>query len=94
MSKHPSLAAAMQEASGKTKPEVKLASSMDAPQPSNATSGVPPSRQGKKAITGHFDPAVSRQLRQLALDNNTTVQAMLAEALNELFIKHHRNPIA
>ena len=63
-------------------------------QPSAATYGVPPSRQGKKAITGHFDPAVSRQLRQLALDNNTTVQALLAEALNELFIKHHRNPIA
>ncbi len=36
----------------------------------------PPSRQGKKAITGHFDPAVSRQLKQIALDRDTTVQAL------------------
>lgn len=53
----------------------------------------PPSRQGKKAIAGHFDPAVSRQLRQIALDNDTTVQALLGEALNDLFIKYKKNPI-
>ena len=93
MSKRPSLAAAMQEANGKTLPEVKEAPSVDT-QPSSAAPGVPPSRQGKKAITGHFDPAVSRQLRQLALDNGTTVQALLGEALNDLFVKHRRNPIA
>lgn len=28
------------------------------------------------AIAGHFDPAVGKQLRQLALDNDTTVQAL------------------
>ncbi len=54
----------------------------------------PPSRQGKKAITGHFDPAVSRQLKQIALDNDTTVQALLGEALNDLFVKYKQNPIA
>ena len=36
------------------------------------------------AIAGHFDPAVGKQLRQLALDNDTTVQALLEEALNDL----------
>lgn len=54
----------------------------------------PPSRQGKKAITGYFDPAVSRQLKQLALDRNTTVQALLSEALNDLFTKYGKNPLA
>ena len=54
----------------------------------------PSSRQGKKAITGHFDPAVSRQLKQIALDNDTTVQALLGEALNDLFVKYKQNPIA
>ena len=55
---------------------------------------VPPSRQGKKAITGFFDPAVSRQLKQLALEEDTTVQALLAEALNKLFEEYGKKPIA
>ena len=92
MAKRPSLAAAMQEANGKAVPEVKQAPTVEV-QP-GAALVVPPSRQGKKAITGHFDPAVSRQLRQLALDNDTTVQALLQEALNDLFVKHRRSPIA
>jgi len=45
-------------------------------------------------ISGHFDPAVSRQLKQLALDEETTVQALLAEALNALFEKYGKPPIA
>ena len=49
---------------------------------------------GKKAIAGHFDPAVGKQLRQLALDHDTTVQALLAEALNDLFVKYGKSPIA
>ena len=55
---------------------------------------TPPSRQGKKAITGFFDPIVSRQLKQLALDEDKTVQSLLSEALNDLFIKHNHKPIA
>ena len=33
------------------------------------------------AIAGHFDPAVGKQLRQLALDNDTTVQALLEQGV-------------
>ena len=55
---------------------------------------LPPSRQGKKAIAGHFDPAVSKQLKQLALEEDTTVQALLAEALNDLFEKYDKKAIA
>ena len=57
-------------------------------------SNTPPSRRGKKAITGFFDPTVSRQLKQLALDEDKTIQSLLSEALNDLFIKHDRTPIA
>ena len=53
-----------------------------------------PSRQGKKAITAHFDPAVAKQLKQLALDRDTTIQNLFGEALNDLFIKHGKSPIA
>jgi hypothetical protein len=49
---------------------------------------VPPSRVGKKVISGHFDPATARQLKQLALDNQTSVQALLAEAIKLLFEKY------
>jgi hypothetical protein len=55
---------------------------------------LPPSRKGKKVIAGYFDPAVSKQLRQLALEHDTTVQALLAEALNLLFIERGKMPIA
>lgn len=54
----------------------------------------PPSREGKKAISGFFDPAVSKQLKQLALDQDASVQALLAEALNDLFVKHGQKPLA
>ena len=54
-----------------------------------------PSRAGKKAVTGHFDPAVSKQLKQLLLDQDRhSLQELLAEALNDLFQKYHKPPIA
>lgn len=97
MSKRTNLASALQNASGKapvkeaiTPPEKKI-------KPvavKENTANTPPSRQGKKAVTGFFDPIVSRQLKQLALDEDKTVQSLLSEALNDLFIKHNHKPIA
>ncbi len=46
------------------------------------------SRIGKASVTGYFVPAVRRQLRKLAADSDTTIQALLGEALNDLFAKH------
>ncbi|MBD2336139.1 hypothetical protein H6G64_03920 [Calothrix sp. FACHB-156] len=46
------------------------------------------------AIAGHFDPAVSKQLKQLALEQDTTVQGLFAEAVNDLFEKYGKKPIA
>ena len=53
-----------------------------------------PSREGKKAVTGFFDPAVSRQLKQIALEEDSNIQALLREALNDLFAKRGKSPIA
>lgn len=93
MAKKPNLAAAMKKA---VKPEVTEIQSKKEPskavEPSKGD--VPPSRQGKKAITGFFDPVVSRQLKQIGLEEDKTVQALLAEALNDLFEKYGKNPIA
>lgn len=44
-----------------------------------------PSREGTKAISGHFAPEISKQLRILAVNQDTSVQALLGEALNLLF---------
>lgn len=46
---------------------------------------IVPARAGKRLIGGHFDRSVSRQLRELAAREDSTVQALLAEALNMLF---------
>lgn len=53
-----------------------------------------PSRQGTKVIAAHADPAVSKQLRQLALDEDTSAQALVLEALNLLFEKYALPQIA
>jgi len=50
-------------------------------------------RQGTKLIGGHFAPEVSTQLRILAAEEGTTVQNLLAEALNDLFVKKGRGRV-
>jgi Antitoxin-like ribbon-helix-helix len=46
---------------------------------------VPPTREGKKVISGYFGPAVKRQFAQIALNEDLSHQQVLAEALNLLF---------
>jgi Antitoxin-like ribbon-helix-helix len=55
---------------------------------------LPPSRQGKKALTGYFDPDVLRQLKVMAAAEDTTIQALMIEALNDLFKKYGKPHIA
>jgi hypothetical protein len=52
------------------------------------------SRVGLKQIAGHFPPEVAWQLRELAVERRTTVQALLAQALHDLFQKHGKPEIA
>lgn len=98
MSKKPSLTAALHAASGKTTPPTVAGAPIDSPTPELRHTGAKtpsaPSRTGKKMVSGHFDPAVPRQLKQLALDQDTTVQNLLTEALNDLFEKHGKQRLA
>lgn len=50
-------------------------------------------RQGTKLIGGHFAPEVSTQLRILAAEEGSTVQSLLAEALDDLFVKKGRSRV-
>lgn len=92
MSKKVNLVDAMQQVSGKASP--KRADPVIKPVLTSSAPSLPPSRQGKKAITGFFDPVVSRQLKQIALNEDKTVQALMGESLNDLFVKYNHKPIA
>jgi hypothetical protein len=45
-------------------------------------------------VTGYFSPAVKKQLRLLAVEHDTTIQSLLAQALNDLFAKYRKPEIA
>lgn len=55
---------------------------------------IPPSRVGKKPITGFFEPEVSRQIKKAAIESDKTMQELLQEAINDLFRKYDLPPIA
>lgn len=52
------------------------------------------SRHGKKAITTYLDPAVYRQFKILAVEREITGEALIYEALNEVFKKYDKPQIA
>ena len=61
-------------------------------QPGSAAQA--PSRRGKKALIGYFDPSVSLQLKQIALEENSSVQRLLGEAIDLLFQSRGKPTIA
>lgn len=90
------------------KPENKFAAALSRPKTTTAAeqpvevsektptsnSSIRPSRRGTKHIGGYFDPAVSKQLRKIALDEDTSVQALVAEAIDMLFQARRKPTIA
>lgn len=67
----------------------------DNTDPTAMTSGPgstrPRSRLGKRVLSIYLDPIAWRQLRDLALDLETSTQALGEEAINLLFERHRRN---
>jgi hypothetical protein len=69
-------------------------------EPSPAASiGVPetgskrrPAREGKKGVLGHFSPELSRALNILAIEESTTVQALMGEAFDLLMRARGKHP--
>src|SRR3954469_17810355 len=99
MPKAPDLREAMRSsAKGAPRPPVAAAAAvMERPQ--TPVSHAPenpyyrPGRAGKANVTGYFPPAVKKQLRLLSAERETTIQRLLAEALNDLFAKYNRPEI-
>ena len=55
---------------------------------------VQPSRLGKVSITFHVDPAVRKQVAQLALNTDRDQADLLCEGVNLLFERYGMPPIA
>ncbi|MSP27876.1 MAG: hypothetical protein EXR80_05430 [Methylococcales bacterium] len=60
-----------------------------------STTTVPNSpKRGKHLISGLYEPAAYRQFGVLAAELGLDKRELLREALNDLFIKHKKPPIA
>lgn len=57
------------------------------------SSAPPPSRFGRKAISGYFSPEMSLALHTCARRNGISLQALMAEAFDDVLRKHGESPI-
>lgn len=66
--------------------------------PERAGTPIPSSRpnvrKGVVQIAGHFELPVRQQIEMIGLSQNRTTQDLLAEALNDLFVKYGHSAIA
>ena len=69
-------------------------SSIDAEGPRQVVAPRQKGREGKVSITQWVDPVVRKQLAQIALDEDRDQYELVNEALNLLFEKYGRSPIA
>ena len=69
-----------------------------APMPASETPGAAakrrPAREGKKGILGHFSPELSRALNIMAIEEGTTVQALMGEAFDLLMRARGKHPFS
>lgn len=80
-----------------TKAKRQSLGSMFSPQPETASpvvQGGRPDRVGKKQTIFHMPEAAKKQLAILAVEIEQTQQSLLTEALNDLFKKYGKPPIA
>ena len=71
---------------------VKAAKPPSSDEISEATPKRRPAREGKKGILGHFSPELSRALNIMAIEEGTTVQALMGEAFDLLMRARGKHP--
>ena len=104
MSKRPSLAETMRQAAVSPEPQpvkpspatvVAVAAPKSGPVPAPAVrSFFAATRVGKKKVTAALAPVDHKHLKSLAVEHETTTEALLAEAIHDLFSKYDKRPIA
>ncbi|MGE0290003.1 MAG: ribbon-helix-helix domain-containing protein [Hyphomicrobiaceae bacterium] len=60
----------------------------------SATTTLAPSRRGKRNVSAYIDATAAKQLRLLAVERDASTQGLIEEALNDLFRKYNKSPIA
>ncbi len=90
--KRPSLAESMRQA---IQPEVvappptAAITRPEPPQPTSKPAGFyAATRAGKKKVTASLSPEMRRELKNLATTRDTTIEALLLEAIADLLVKH------
>jgi hypothetical protein len=86
----------LKDVSGKAAPQpIATAVEMEQTEAARIRASEPaPSRVGKVAISAYFDPAVRQQLAILAVKQNKSQAALMAEALNLMFERYGEPTIA
>ena len=84
----------IKDASGKAPALAPVHTPEEQPLSAPVASGIAPSRKGKVVISAYFDPAVRQQFAILAVKQNKSQAALMADALNMLFEKFNEPPIA
>lgn len=92
--KKPHLANALADASHSARYRQEETTEESSGKTSGSSSSVPPSRQNTRPITGHFPKEVRDQLKILAVEKDTTMHHLMAEALNDLFAKYGKPEVA
>lgn len=97
MSKRPSLAETMRQVAVAPDPQpVKVAKPRVVEEPAPPPAPRPyfaATRVGKKKVTVALSPAAHKQLKSLAVELETKSEALLAEAIRDLFVKHGKSAI-
>lgn len=94
MTKPNALQAVLDRAKASAEPVTPATPPVSPPDAGPTTKSASSARQGTKLIGGHFPPEVSTQLRILAAEEGSTVQSLLAEALDDLFVKKGRSRVS
>jgi hypothetical protein len=50
-------------------------------------------RAGKKTVAGHFSAELSKTLNRMAVDENSSVQSLLGEAIDLLMCERGKHPL-
>jgi hypothetical protein len=69
------------------------ASSPSVTSPSNPSAQLPPSRVGRKVISGYFSPEMSLAMHLCARRAGMNLQALMAEAFNDVLRKYGESPV-
>jgi hypothetical protein len=69
------------------------AADLTAPASPVARIPTPPSRVGRKAISGYFSPELSLALHTCARRNSLSLQDLMAEAFDDVLRKYGESPI-